>query len=80
MHSANCFFEVLKTTKNYTDQTAQINSVSALLLSGTQPTDSLPACAALFLFSQAIHQALKSMDLIWGLQGKAGNTLIYIRN
>lgn len=43
MCSANCLFEVLKTTKLKTDQTSQINSGSVLLLTGAQPIDSLLA-------------------------------------
>lgn len=41
MCPANCFFQELKTTKNYTDQTSQINSERTLLVSGAQPNDSL---------------------------------------
>lgn len=44
MRSANSFFEVLiKTTKNYTNGTRQINSGSTLLVSGAQLTHSLLA-------------------------------------
>lgn len=51
MCSANCFFEVLRTTKNYTDQTSQINSGSVLLVTGAQLTAYLHC--ALFLFPRA---------------------------
>lgn len=43
MRSANCFFEALKTTKNYTAQASPINSGPILYVSGAQPTDSLLA-------------------------------------
>lgn len=67
MCSANCFFETLGTIKNYTDQanSTQINS-GPTLSGGWRTADRLLTCIALFLFPKG----LKSVNLIWGLEGK----------
>lgn len=61
------FLRSVETTKNYTDQASQTNSGPTLPgVAGARRTDSLLALIALFLF----HRALKSMNLIWGLEGR----------
>lgn len=62
MHAANCFIEVLKTTKNYKDQTFQINSGPTLLVSGAQSTDSL---LELHCFSFTGHSNLWISSGVW---------------
>lgn len=64
-HSANCFFEAIKTIKNNTDQTFQINSGSTLLVSGAQPTGSLfePHC-----FSFTGHSNIWISSGVWKVE------------
>lgn len=65
MRSANCFFEALKATKNYTDQTFQINSGPTLLVSGAQLTDSL---LELHCFSFTGHSNLWISSGVWQVE------------
>ena len=66
MRSANCFFEALRLPRITLSRHLRLILGQLFPVAGARRTDSLLALIALFLF----HRALKSMSLIWGLEGR----------